>query len=1187
MTAAASAGRRRYPGVRAFEEADAVLFYGRQAAADQLLLRVLSVRLLLQFAPSGVGKTSLLQAGLFPPLRGHEAFPFIARINRPEETLVAAVRRSLLEACERQGLQDPVVPEAAADLGALLAGTQLWSPDASLLTPVLVLDQFEEIFTLRDEDFRRDLARQVGALVGVRPGGAGAPAVKIILSLREEFLGRLEQFSRDIPELFAERLRLPPLTGEEARRAIVEPAARDEAGWASPPFSYAPECVTELVDFIDGSSEQAPVVEPLTLQLVCAHGEDIVLKRAAAGQPQAPLTMADFGGIEGLRRLVADHYERELARLPAARRKPARAMFERGLLDPAGKRLMLEEGEIQRDHGLARADLDLLVEGRLLRREPRNDSLFYEIGHDRLAEAIARRRGSLLPRWVKPALAVAALLVVGLAAGALYFRDLQEQAETNAEEARKAQAEAERAYGLLLGDRLVERLREAGASDAIREVMGQLNQADTMPAVPPIVKLMRLEGDLELQRGTLAGARGAFEQGLSRLGDKEAHASAPRAVDAERANLLMRLGDVEWQSGQLEVARGRLQAATLLWDHVLGAEPTLEERLDASTAHTMLASLLVRMDERPAAETPAGRALELALAAWIEAHADAQHTETDMGFVKGRAARALTDAVLARANVWGNDSNAYAVVEALSQEAWRIRPFSAQASRSAAVAGSNLAQVQSDASPTPPPALRNAARQLERLLRTDHDDRRNQREYAAVRVVLAEHLIKCLGAPVCRRQLPPDRLLEVRADLLDAVGTLRWLSSLDDHNQGVRQDLVWALILRARLLDAQGDPAQALPVFDEALLVAKELRERETGLAGIDYEATAQVWRADLLHRLGRRPESEQARAAALAALTAMPEPDRPRWLTVNVLSDLARGLRTQGRKDEAAALEQRAQAANEVLGTPWVQAPERATAHNERAIALVQQATEAAPAAALPLLAQALVAQRDSVRENPFDVTLWRNLRVTYEWIANKSREPAPGLDAKQAGAEHFRALASAMAVAQLVVAVGSAPADRQADRAALADIRRDLVLHLRSTDQPGPAMTLARDAAARARESSVEGRVSNQDLVALRDAYVTLGWQRAASGLGGWQEPIAVALELGRRLTVADPGEPDHWRVLGVMHGDLARAGAPEWREAALREAEAACRKALQLASALKEPGRAREWARLCLDELAAGPR
>ena len=68
--------RRRYPGVQSFEERDGPRFFGRSRATEELLLRVLSVRLLLQFAPSGAGKTSLLNAGLFPRLRPHRYFPF-------------------------------------------------------------------------------------------------------------------------------------------------------------------------------------------------------------------------------------------------------------------------------------------------------------------------------------------------------------------------------------------------------------------------------------------------------------------------------------------------------------------------------------------------------------------------------------------------------------------------------------------------------------------------------------------------------------------------------------------------------------------------------------------------------------------------------------------------------------------------------------------------------------------------------------------------------------------------------------------------------------------------------------------------------------------------------------------------------------------------------------------------------
>ncbi|HYK02857.1 MAG TPA: hypothetical protein VE974_13945 [Thermoanaerobaculia bacterium] len=67
--------RRRYPGTGPFGPEDAALFFGRNRETEELYLRTLSVPLLLQFGRSGLGKTSLLQAGLFPMLR---ARPFLS-----------------------------------------------------------------------------------------------------------------------------------------------------------------------------------------------------------------------------------------------------------------------------------------------------------------------------------------------------------------------------------------------------------------------------------------------------------------------------------------------------------------------------------------------------------------------------------------------------------------------------------------------------------------------------------------------------------------------------------------------------------------------------------------------------------------------------------------------------------------------------------------------------------------------------------------------------------------------------------------------------------------------------------------------------------------------------------------------------------------------------------------------------
>ena len=190
--------RRRYPGVRSFEELDQVRFFGRTRATQELLLRVLSVRLLLQFAPSGAGKTSLLNAGLYPLLRPHGYFPCNVRLNRTDESLTQAIQRSLQDAAPRFRSEGPGHSRRRRrgdSAWALLAGTQLWSRELLLLTPVLVFDQFEEVFTLRDEAFRKVFAKEIGALsTGSRAGRArsqaAAPALKIILSLREEYLGQ-------------------------------------------------------------------------------------------------------------------------------------------------------------------------------------------------------------------------------------------------------------------------------------------------------------------------------------------------------------------------------------------------------------------------------------------------------------------------------------------------------------------------------------------------------------------------------------------------------------------------------------------------------------------------------------------------------------------------------------------------------------------------------------------------------------------------------------------------------------------------------------------------------------------------------------------------------------------------------------------------------------------------------------
>ena len=447
----------RYPGTRPFSDSpeDQARFYGREAEGEELYLRVLSVPLLVQFAASGLGKTSLLQAYLFPRLWLRPFLPVMVRLDAATESLADAVARSLEQACKTKGLKFPKVRKDG--LWELLSTALVWRDDL-LLTPVLVFDQFEEVFTLRDRAFRDALADELGALAtGIPPermrvqqGDGSArfrarPDVKIVISLREEYLGNLEEFSPAIPNLFRERLRLEPFDADAAGRAIVEPAKLEakEGGvpfWA-PKFDFDKPALDAMLAYLKGRSG---VIEPFALQLLARHAEAIAHRKgeeiaeesaeeaSEARQGKAAfvrrereetdgpvrLTLADFDGGKDFEQVLKNFYQNVLAtvqqKLGTAARNDAEELCEHGLLDSDGCRLLLEEGQIRDNFGVGADTLTLLGRERLIRREPRLESVFCEISHDRLAETIHASRRNKLPKREQEQKRALERLVLGL-----------------------------------------------------------------------------------------------------------------------------------------------------------------------------------------------------------------------------------------------------------------------------------------------------------------------------------------------------------------------------------------------------------------------------------------------------------------------------------------------------------------------------------------------------------------------------------------------------------------------------------------------------------------------------------------------------------------------------------------------------------------------------------------------------
>ncbi len=430
--------RTRYRGAQPFgdDRVSRLTFFGRDAAAQTLTDQVLANRLVVVYAKSGMGKSSLLNAGVAPRLREAGCQPLMLRVNDLSAGAVAAVRAGVRAEAERQGVE--YVEGHAGSLWTFFKTLEFWRGD-TLLTPVLVLDQFEELFTLQAPAARDALLAELAPLLrGVAPPlppdappmSDAPPALHVVLSLREEFLGMLDDAADRIPQIMDHRFRLTPLGRADAVQAMQGPAAVADPALALAPFTLDPAFVDQVLDHLGRQGGQIGEhgrgqVEPFHLQLICQRVEETMARRTAAGAAHRPFTMADFGGEPALAATLAQFYTRAIEAVSEPRmRAPARRLCEEYLISPEGRRLSLEALEIRKQLRLSERALQELVDSRLLRTDRRSDNLYYELGHDALVEPIlaTRRTQAILYGWVAKgagglgvALAVSTVLV--LAAG--------------------------------------------------------------------------------------------------------------------------------------------------------------------------------------------------------------------------------------------------------------------------------------------------------------------------------------------------------------------------------------------------------------------------------------------------------------------------------------------------------------------------------------------------------------------------------------------------------------------------------------------------------------------------------------------------------------------------------------------------------------------------------------------------
>ena len=392
-------GKAPYTGLRPYEESERHLFFGRDQDARRLRNKIFSAPLTLLYAPSGVGKTSLLRALIIPELRSHGA-NVIYYDRWSEDDPLDAIKKLIAEIIPGEEIEGRTLLEVIQDL----------SEDSD--NPiVLILDQFEE-YLVRHAAHLDPLRSELADLVR-----AEADAY-VLLSLREEFLASLDTFRSQILKLHQSRFRLDHLNYEKACVAITEPARL-----------FGVECEPELVGLLltdlkaEISSDEGAIAAEISegielpfLQIVCER-----LWYEFRRRNHRSLTLDLYKELGG-KRGILEKFLNQVTDSLSKRSQQRAAVILKFLAPPSGLKMAYTVKDLKEPTDLEEHDLVQLLEhfdkSRIVRIRETSRGKSYELFHDAFIKVlrpwvsrqlIKERRGRVLRSL---AVAASALTVI-------------------------------------------------------------------------------------------------------------------------------------------------------------------------------------------------------------------------------------------------------------------------------------------------------------------------------------------------------------------------------------------------------------------------------------------------------------------------------------------------------------------------------------------------------------------------------------------------------------------------------------------------------------------------------------------------------------------------------------------------------------------------------------------------------
>jgi formylglycine-generating enzyme required for sulfatase activity len=373
--------RYPFPFLDAYRREDIDFFFGRTEEIETIYKLSLQANIVLVYGTSGTGKTSLIQCGLASKFQSYD---WLALNVRRGKNIISSLDKVLCDESDGEFVfeekENPVLTDLARKMEAVYK--------ASFKPLYLIFDQFEELYILGSRDEQQQFINTVGEILRVEQ------PVKIILSIREEYLGHLYEFERQVPELLRKKLRVEPMNLDKVKTVIQ--------CVGSLPQSNVRLQAGEEEDIAEGvfkkiRGEEKTLHIPLPYLQVFLDKYYLHTTGDEDHQQEAILTLVTLEGMGDIGDVLRDFLDEQVLKIAQALQQKPETIWH--ILSPfvtlEGTKEPLSAEALYRslpdaDPALAGGVVQELVTRRIL-RFTEHDQL-YEIAHDSLARQVHEKR---------------------------------------------------------------------------------------------------------------------------------------------------------------------------------------------------------------------------------------------------------------------------------------------------------------------------------------------------------------------------------------------------------------------------------------------------------------------------------------------------------------------------------------------------------------------------------------------------------------------------------------------------------------------------------------------------------------------------------------------------------------------------------------------------------------------------